>query len=254
MAVVADAVVARFSSSLAQSAAEVREAQQLRYRIFAEEMGADIDGGSDGIDADRFDPYCDHLLVRNAAGQVVASTRLLSDARAAEIGEFYSEHEFEMDAIRQLDGRKLEVGRTCVDADYRTGSTIAVLWSGLADYVADRQFDYLFGCASIPLDHTDDAQRVINVLHTRYLSAPDLRVAPRVPLPLYGIDFDKVRMPPLLKAYVSLGARACGKPFWDKKFACADVFMLLNLRELHPRYARRFLGPRLAARRARTAG
>lgn len=247
MAVIAKDVAPRFSYSLVEDESALRESQRLRYRIFAEEMGAQIDGGPEGLDQDEFDPYCEHLVVRNEDEEIVASTRLLSCAAAARIGDFYSAHEFTLDPIHALQGRKLEIGRTCVHADYRSGTTIAVLWSGLAEYVAAHDVDYLFGCASIPMDEgMDDAYRIMQMIRERYMSAPDLRVEPLLPLPPRDVAFSRTRMPPLLKAYVSLGARACGEPFWDQDFNCADVFVLLNLRELHPRYVKRFLGPVLA--------
>ncbi len=250
MAVLANAAVPRFTCSLATSEAEVREAQRLRYVIFAEEMGAAIDGGPEGLDRDSLDEHCRHLLVRDDTGRLVASTRLLDDAGAAAAGGFYSAHEFAMDAITALPGNKLEVGRTCVDAEFRNGATIATLWSGLADYVAERNIDYLFGCASVPLADRDEGQRMIDLLLDRYLCAPDLRVEPLHPLPPHRVvAAEKPRLPPLLKAYVSLGGRVCGLPCWDADFGCADMFMLVNLRELHPRYMRRFLGPRLADHR-----
>lgn len=248
MAVVEKEVVPRFSCTLAGTSQDIKASQQLRYQIFAQEMGAQIDGGPELRDQDHFDAHCDHLIVRNAAGEVVASTRLLTSEASVHTGGFYSEHEFDLSQINALQGRKLEVGRTCVAADYRNGTTIAVLWSGLADYVADNDIDYMFGCASIELADPDAAYRIMADIRHRYMSAPDLRVAPLKPLPNRNVEFAKTRMPPLLKAYVSLGARACGEPYWDTEFRCADVFMLLNLRELHPRYARHFLGPRLANR------
>lgn len=242
MAVVAEDIRPRFVCSLARSQAELLESQQLRYEIFAQEMGAQIDGGDELADQDQFDRHCEHLIVRNEDGKIVASTRLLTCEGAAAAGEFYSEHEFDMDAIKVLAGAKLEVGRTCVHADYRNGTTIAVLWSGLADYVKQNRIDYLFGCASIGLDDLEGAYCMLQDIERRYLSAPDLRVQAKNTLPSRNIQYQKTRMPPLLKAYVSLGARACGAAFWDTDFNCADVFMLLNLKEMHPRYARRFLG------------
>nr|MBV6629827.1 GNAT family N-acetyltransferase [Oceanococcus sp. HetDA_MAG_MS8] len=237
----------KFRVSLAQTPADVIEAQQLRYRIFAEEMGADIDGGELGIDADNLDRYCDHLIVRNDQDRIVACTRLLTGEQADMAGGFYSEHEFAIESIKMLVGAKLEVGRTCVDAAYRSGATIATLWSGLADYVAKNNIDYLFGCASIGLDNTAEALDILQSINERYLSAPDLRVQSRKTYPQAPqAAATKSRMPPLLKAYVSLGARACGEAYWDEEFHCVDVFMLLNIKELHPRYRRRFLGPRLA--------
>ncbi len=248
MAVVASHALPRFTCDLASTPAEIRESQQLRYDIFAREMGAAIDGGAEGLDRDDLDAYCEHLIVRNEVGQIVACTRLLDGETAARAGGYYSAHEFAMAPIQALQGHKLEVGRTCVHADYRSGATIAVLWSGLARHVARQGIDYLFGCASIPLDRDRDAAHcIMEEIRNRYMSAPDLRVTPTRSLPARQVEFSRVRMPPLLKAYLSLGARACGEPHWDTDFNCADVFMLLNLKELHPRYARRFLGPVLAS-------
>ncbi len=244
MAVIPKEVLPRFSCSLSTTAEQLKESQRLRYRIFAQEMGAAIDGGPEGLDQDALDPYCEHLIVRNEDHEIVASTRLLTGEQAALAGGFYSAHEFRIEAIERLDGRKLEIGRTCVHPEYRSGTTIAVLWSGLAEYVAANSIDYLFGCASIPMDEgMDGAYRIMEEIRSRYMSAPDLRVTPTLPLPEREVPFSRTRMPPLLKAYVSLGARACGEPYWDQDFNCADVFMLLNLRELHPRYVKRFLGP-----------
>lgn len=239
----------RHTCTLASSASDVRESQALRFRVFAEEMGAAIDGGADRLDQDALDPHCDHLLVRDARGRLLASTRLLSCTGAQRAGRFYSAHEFAMDSIEKLHGRKLEVGRTCVHPDFRNGTSIAVLWSGLARYARDNQVDYLFGCASISLDRDpDDAHHIMEDLRHRCMSASDLRVSPIRPLPQRSVKYRKTRMPPLLKGYVSLGARACGEPCWDPDFNCADVFMLLNLKEMHPRYARRFLGAALSPR------
>lgn len=248
MAVVAQDVCPRYSCALAQDEADVNTSQALRYQIFAEELGADIDGGQQGLDRDALDAHCQHLIVRNEFGDVIASTRLLDDRGAVAAGGFYSAHEFDIHQITRLPGRKLEVGRTCVHADYRNGTTIAVLWSGLADYVRAHAVDYLFGCASVSLSDAGAAQAVLQDIANRYMSAPDLRVTARRRLPETWISAQRSRLPPLLKAYVSLGARACGPAYWDKDFNCADVFMLLNLRELHPRYAKRFLGQAPAIR------
>ncbi len=233
---------ARFSVRFARNQEEVLETQRLRYRIFAEEMGAQIDGG---VDEDRYDPYCRHLLVRDEVqDKLVACTRILTDDRARDAGGFYSESEFELKLLDSLPGRVLEVGRTCVDAEYRGGAVIATLWSGLAGYVTQNSFDYLFGCASIGLeDGGANANAVIDLLRREYQTPPYHRIRPRVALPVSDAApvEGKPKLPPLIKAYVSLGARACGEAYWDQDFNCADVFMLLNVGELCPRYARRFL-------------
>ena len=239
------ATVPRFSVQFARSNDELIETQRLRYRVFAEEMGANIDDAGTRLDRDAFDIHCRHLYVRdNQAGRVVACTRILTDDRAADAGGFYSAGEFELGALERLPGRSMEIGRTCVDAGFRSGVVIALLWSGLAEMITRERYDYLFGCASIGLDDGGaNAHAVLQALREDYLSPAYHRVRPRQPFPAPDAPpAQPGKMPPLLKAYVNLGARACGEPCWDRDFNCVDVFMLLNVMDLNPRYARRFFG------------
>ena len=129
-------------------------------------------------------------------------------------------------------------------ADYRSGAVIATLWQGLAAFFTRNGYDYLFGCASIGLeDGGAQAHAILRQVQAKYMAPSYQRVRPYHSLPASDIaPPDKVRMPPLLKAYVSLGAKACGDAYWDQDFNCADVFMLLNVSDICPRYARHFLG------------
>jgi len=232
----------RFEVGFAANRQEVLETQQLRYRIFAGELGAKIDGG---IDHDQYDPFCRHLLVRETeTGKVIACTRILTGDRASDAGGFYSESEFDLAMLDSLPGRVLEIGRTCVDADYRSGAVIATLWQGIASYIINHGYDYLFGCASIGLeDGGAQAHAILEQIRAKHLAPDRQRVRPFIPLPAADARPDeKFKMPPLLKAYLSLGAKACGEAYWDRDFNCADVFMLLNVADLNPRYARHFLG------------
>ena len=139
---------------LAVSPAEVRAAQRLRHQVFVEEMGARLDCAEPGIESDHYDRFCQHLIVRNHAnGLIVGCYRILTDAQAAYAGGYYSQNEFDLTRILALPGRFMEVGRTCVHPDYRSGAVIGLLWQGLARFMVMNKFDYLMGCASIPL-HT----------------------------------------------------------------------------------------------------
>ena len=234
----------RFSLGFARCQEEILESQRLRFRIFAEELGAQIDGGAEGIDCDQYDRWCRHLLVRDTeTGRLVACTRILTDDMAPNAGGFYSAGEFDLSMIDALPGRVMEIGRTCVDRDYRNGAVIATLWQGLAQFLTEESYDYLFGCASIGLeDGGAQAHAILQQIKAKSMSPEYQRVRPYYPLPAVdGRASDKVRMPPLLKAYLSLGAKACGEAYWDRDFNCADVFMLLNVSDLNPRYARHFL-------------
>ncbi|MCI0750148.1 MAG: GNAT family N-acetyltransferase [Nevskiales bacterium] len=241
----------RLVTTFAHNAQDLLEAQRLRYRVFAGELGARIKNGDTGVDADRYDPYCQHLLVREAhGGRIIACTRILTDRQAALAGGFYSGGEFRLDMIQSLPGRVMEVGRTCVDAEFRNGAVIATLWQGLAGFFMQHGFDYLFGCASISLaDGGIYANAVLNRLREQHLAPPWHRVHPLDPLPAADAPSqDPTRLPPLIKAYVSLGARVCGEACWDRDFNCADVFMLLYVGDLNPRYARHFLEHRRESR------
>ena len=234
----------RLVVEMASSAEEVREAQRLRYRVFGVELGAKLKGAP-GLDSDALDDYCQHLLVRESkTGEVVGCTRLLTDESAARFGRFYSESEFDLGPVGRLPGRLLEVGRTCIGPEHRSGSAIAVLWSGLAGFIQHQGFDYLFGCASVPLgEHDLQAAAIMNRLRRQAMASEDLRVSPRAPL-LTAQVADGVLdapLPPLLRAYVRLGARACGEPCRDPDFGVADVLMLLKVAELNPTYSRHFL-------------
>ncbi len=234
----------RLIVELAACAEEVREAQSLRYRVFGEEMGARLKGDK-RLDIDEFDAYCQHMLVREArSGRVVGCTRILTDDNAARLGRFYSESEFELGPISRIQGRLLEVGRTCIAADFRQGSAIAVLWSGLAEFIHRQGFDYLFGCASVPLgEHDIQAAAIMNRLRRQAMAPEALRVVPRVPLLTTRIP-DTILdapLPALLRAYVRLGARVCGEPCRDPDFGVADLLMLLKVDELNPTYSRHFI-------------
>lgn len=240
----ADVTTPRFITRFAETPAEILETQRLRYRIFAEEMGATIDCGESGVDRDHYDAHCLHLMVRETASdRLVACTRVLTDEAAARAGGFYSSGEFDLQMIDSLPGRVMEVGRTCVDAEFRSGAVIAVLWSALAELVVSRGFDYLFGCASIGLeDGGANAHAILAQIKDKYAAPGWQHVRPLITLPAADARPEqKPKLPPLLKAYFSLGAKACGAPYWDRDFNCADVFVLLNVSDLHPRYTRHFI-------------
>lgn len=219
------------------------EAQALRYQVFGHECGAQLQDTELELDRDGFDDHCLHLGVRDlASGALVATTRLLDQATARRLGRFYSEAEFNLHGLGRLSGPVLEIGRTCVAEDYRNGATIAVLWSALAEILNEGGYRYLMGCASIPMrDGGIQAQAVMRRLREQHLCRETLRAEPRQPLPALELaDNLSAELPPLLKAYLRLGAKVCGEPCWDPDFQVADVFILLQRDQLCPRYARHF--------------
>ena len=142
----------RLSVALAHSPADLEDAQRLRYEVFAEEMGAKVGDADTGIDSDDFDPYCDHLIVRDLDTlRVVGTYRILAPHRARELGRLYSQGEFDLSRLHHIAPSMVEVGRSCVHRDYRSGSTILLLWAGMAHYMKSGAYSHLIGCASVPL-------------------------------------------------------------------------------------------------------
>lgn len=238
-----------YEARLVFSGAEIREAQRLRYRIFAGEMGAVLHGHEPGLDADHFDEFCHHLTVR-CNGELVAYTRILTSDRVANAGGYYSQSEFDISRLLQRPGRYMEIGRTCVHAAHRNGAAIMALWNGLAQFMERHRMDYLMGCASIPMDNGGrDVHAIMERIRDRHLSADSFRVIPRLAVPAVALEpGDQAKLPPLLKAYLRVGARICGEPCWDPDFGVADVFVLLDRADLDVRYARHFVErPRRAA-------
>ena len=233
----------RLQAERLQGPAALREAQALRYRVFSAEFDAKLNGAELGLNMDDYDIHCRHIGVRDLeSGELVATTRLLDHQAAAGLGRYYSEEEFALHGLAKLEGPVLEIGRTCVDAAYRNGATIAVLWGELAEVLNEGGYRYLMGCASISMqDGGIQAHAVMQRLRERYLCTEHLRAEPKHPLPQLDLPGNVIaEMPPLLKAYMRLGAKICGEPCWDKDFQVADVFILLKREELCPRYARHF--------------
>lgn len=234
----------RYHTSLAVDDSEIREAQRLRYAVFAEEMGARLSSVLPGHDIDLYDPFCDHLLVRDlASGEVVGTYRILPPEAARRVGSYYAEQEFDLTRLNFLRPRMAELGRSCVHPAHRSGTVIARLWMGLADYMTRYGYEYMVGCASIGMaDGGHIAASVHRQITERHLAPIEWHVIPRTRLPVESLDDGQTAaLPPLIKGYTRLGAMVCGEPAWDPDFNTADLLMLLPMAQLNRSYARRLI-------------
>lgn len=223
---------------------EIRQALQLRYRVFAEDMGAEVVGADQGIDQDHFDDICHHLIVQdNATHSVVAYSRILTNDLAARAGGFYSATEFDLSNILKPGKTYMEIGRTCVDPDFRSGAAIGYLWGFLAEYLEAHRIDYLMGCCSIPIkEGYEEANAIMNYLRDKHMTDDTMRVEPKIPLPFIATALDgKVLIPSLFKAYLRIGVKVCGEPFLDKDFGVADAMILLRREDMNYRFLSRIL-------------
>jgi len=234
----------RLQVAWARSDDALREAQRLRYRVFADEMGARL-SGPPGLDVDAFDAYCDHLLVRDLDTlKVVGTYRALPPHQAARIGRLYAESEFDVSRLTHLRPKLVEVGRSCVHPDYRHGAVIMSLWGGLAAYMMHNGYETMLGCASVGMnDGGHYAANLFCSLPADALAAHEYRAFAHTPLPVEELRTGvAVSPPPLVKGYLRLGAKICGAPAWDPDFNTADFLTLFRLSEINARYARHFIG------------
>lgn len=230
--------------TLARSTHEIRQAQQLRWRVFADELGARLESPEPGLDQDRFDAHCEHLVVIDETlGTVVGTYRILRPETAQRIGGYYSEGEFDLGRLLHLRSSMVEIGRSCIDPAYRhNAAVITLLWSGLARFMTDNGYDHLIGCASIGMaDGGHGAAGIFDAIGA-HLCGAEYRVFPRCRLPLERLERNVAALlPPLLKGYLRAGAKVCGEPAWDPDFNTADLLMWLPMSGLDARYARHFL-------------
>ncbi|WP_027499177.1 GNAT family N-acetyltransferase [Rhodococcus sp. UNC363MFTsu5.1] len=222
-------------------------AQRLRYQVFASEPGFEgaVRGISDGLDADHFDEYCDHLLVRDElADEVVGCYRMLTPDAAIAAGGLYTATEFDLAALDPLRPQLVEMGRACVHPDHRSGSVLGLMWAGILNYLELTGYRWAMGCVSVPMQARPSDLPGANVRGVRdrllaaHATAPDLRVRPLRPVP----DLDEIAppartvLPPLLRGYLRLGASICGEPAHDPDFGVADFVALLGMAEADERY------------------
>jgi putative hemolysin len=226
----------RYIIKTAENHEELAGALRLRYEVFYRELLEKR--RVHGFDIDRFDFKCDHLIIIDKESNALIGTyRLISSLFAK---EFYSETEFDISNILALSGVKLELGRACVHKDYRTGSSIALLWRGIVEYMKLTNTQYLFGCSSVKATDLHEIASMYHILARDFMVPANLNVHPKRRFIIRNFnelksqvrDEDLLsvveKIPPLIKSYLNMGALICGEPALDKKFRCADFLTLFN--------------------------
>lgn len=241
---------------------EVGAAQALRFAVFHESQGSDrATSGAGQTDADAHDAHCRHLIVIDhaapAAAAIVGTYRLIDRSAAQAAGSFYSASEYDLGALidyRRACGRPanlLELGRSCIAPGYRTSAGILLLWRGIADHLERNTVDFLFGCASFAGTDPRTIASQLAFLHARHgldASLP-VRALPDRHVPMGEQAFTPAeerqilrRLPPLIRAYLQVGARVGDGAVIDHDFRTTDVFMLLAVDAMGLRFQQRFLG------------
>lgn len=230
-----------FILKTAESPFEMRQVLKLRHDVFYKEMQNKETESK--LDIDELDNLCDHLIIIDKkTKRVVGTYRMISSTFS---DKFYSESEFDLSGVLALEGNKLELGRACIDPDFRTGAIINLLWKGIAEYMKKTETKYLFGCASVQTVDPTQASRILGYLRSKDLAVDELGVAPTENYRSEILDVApdetiEKEIPPLIQSYILAGAKFHGEPALDLEFQCYDFFMMLKTDEMSRLFKRRY--------------
>jgi putative hemolysin len=241
---------------LAESDADIDAAQALRYRVFYAEGGAipSVQNIVRQRDFDAFDAACDHVLViceerSDLPGGVVGTYRLLRRSVADRHDGFYTAGEYDISPLLRIEGEILELGRSCVEYDYRNRAAVQLLWQAIAAYVSLYDIRLMFGCASLPGDDPEELSEALAYLYHYHLAPEPLRpraIASRhvemAMLPHNVLEGKKVlkTLPPLIKGYLRVGGFVGDGAVIDPQFNTVDVSVIVKTDLITGKYSRHY--------------
>lgn len=234
-----------YEVALVSGIEQLRAAQALRYAVFNLELNEGLASAhATGLDADKFDLVCDHLIVtEKRTNEVVGTYRLQTGSNAARHYGYYSEQEFDFTPYEPIRGEMIELGRACVHKAHRNLSVLSLLWGGIARYAKERSGRYLVGCSSLTSQDAAEGAAVYRQFEGRYLAAEAFRTLPlpEVACPLDEVSQHPAKPPKLLSSYLSLGSKIAGPPAIDREFGTIDFLTLFDIHDLSAR-SRQMLG------------
>ncbi len=246
-------IVNNMEIRLAESEREIDASLALRYNIFYNEMGAKPSPRvlKTERDFDPYDEFCDHMLVidreRGTTKEpcVVGTYRLLRGEVADEHAGFYSEGEYELEPLIKRSGEVLELGRSCIDSDYRSRGTMQLLWRGIADYVFTHSIRFMFGCASIPGTDPATMRLPLAYLYHYHLAPEHIRTnaLDERYVDMNMMDKDTIdvgqalrELPPLIKGYLRVGGVVGDGAVIDYDFNTTDVNIIVETENVTAKY------------------
>ena len=239
-----------YSLRLAKTAEDVRAAQTLRFLVFNLELNEGLESSFATLrDEDPFDSVCDHLLVEHkGTGEIVGTYRLQSGRVARSHLGFYSAQEFDFSPYARVQDQIIELGRACVHRDHRSLPVIGLLWQGISNYACSHNARYLVGCSSLTSQDSAEGAAAYHELARHHLVEPEFQTLPllSVACRLDLIAKPAPKIPKLLRAYLSFGAKICGAPAIDREFKTIDFLTWMDLENL-PSHTRRILGREISS-------
>lgn len=240
---------------IAENARELELAQRLRFRIFCNELGAKANPQvmAEQRDFDQFDEVCEHMLVldrnKNGDDAIVGTYRLLTRTNMQKLGRFYSESEFDISRLKGYEGEIMELGRSCVDIEYRSRSAMQLLWRGIGAYVMAHDIKIMFGCASLYGIDVPKHAEALSYLYHHHLAPEELRIRA---LPEQYVDMNMISkesldtkrvlmsLPPLVKGYLRLGGYVGDGAVVDRDYNTTDVGIIVKTELITEKYVGRY--------------
>jgi len=248
---VGDRILARgemrdaYTARLAHGHDDVRAAQSLRFTVFNLELNEGLEQSyATCLDADPFDDVCDHLLVEDLrTHEVVGTYRLQTGQMAANNRGFYSAQEFDFAPYERVRDQIIELGRACVHRNHRNLAVLGLLWHGIYAYARERGGCYLIGCSSLTSQDPVEGASMYAQFERKHLVQPKWRIRPlpAVACPLNQLAEHPPRVPKLLSAYLSIGAKICGPPAIDREFKTIDFLTFMDLDSMPEDIIKRYL-------------
>ena len=236
---------ADYTVRLARDGNDLRAVQTLRFEVFNLELNEGLaQSYTTGLDVDQFDAVCDHLVVEHRpSSHIIGTYRLQTGESAARHLGYYSAQEFDFNVFEPLRGEMIELGRACVHRQHRNLVVLGMLWKGIADYAQAHGGRYLIGCSSITSQDSATGASAYADLCRKHLAPPQYRTRPlpAYDCPLNHLQAEAVKIPKLLRAYLTLGAKICGPPALDLQFKTIDFLTLVDLKDLSPQMRQKFL-------------
>lgn len=235
---------------LAENAQEVDEALKLRFEVFNLEMKEGLESSYATMrDEDKYDKQFDHLLIIEKASQKIIGTYRMQTYEMAKNGlGYYSDSEFCLDMLpKNITSNSIELGRACIDKNFRNTRVLFLLWRGIANYIHLSKKRYLFGCVSLTSQEPLEGLSLLKQLKNDNGVDDTYKMNARPGYELEKIeDLDsaavQVEMPPLLGMYLRYGAKIVGDPAIDREFKTIDYLILLDISQFSEETFKLFLG------------
>ena len=243
-----------FTIKIAESNFEIKKAQSLRYKIFFKEKKIKKKSFKFLLqrDYDFYDKISDHLIIidnnREIRDNVIGTYRLLRGNCAKLYRGFYTEQEFDISNLKKNFSSKdiLELGRSCVHPQYRSGIILKLLWQGISNYIKMYKIKILMGCASFHGTNPSKFKDEFSLLYESYRLPEDYDVKS---LQSNEISFNKNinhsttlnKLPPLIKGYLRAGGMVSENFYIDTEFETIDYCVIMLTEKIVSRYQNKFL-------------